>query len=221
VSVRLPRCLLFDMDGTLLDSLPGIVYSVQAAFTAAGLPERAFDLRQLIGPPIRTILSRAAETDDPALLDALERHFRASYDSEGWRQSVCFPDALEVLQAMKKSAHRLFIVTNKPRHSSAMAIEADGLTPFFERIYTRDSKEPPYISKADMLQALLADQHLSPQECVMVGDTMEDAGAAAMHKINFIFMEHGYGEISSAHPVMLRLGKLSEFLPYLAMENVR
>ncbi len=220
MSARLPRCVLFDMDGTLLDSLPGIAYSVQAAFDAAGLPERAYDLRQLIGPPIRTILSRAAETHDPALLDTLERHFRASYDSEGWRQSVCFPDALEVLQAMKKSGHRLFIVTNKPRHSSTMAIEAEGIAPFFERIYTRDSIDPPYATKADMLHALLTDQRLSPQECVMVGDTMEDAGAAAMHKINFIFMEHGYGEMTSAHPVMLRLGKFSEFLPYLAMENV-
>jgi phosphoglycolate phosphatase len=193
---------------------------MQAAFDAVGLPEHSFNLRQLIGPPIRTILSRAAETDDPALLDALERHFRASYDSEGWRQSVCFPDALEVLQAMKKSGHRLFIVTNKPRHSSTMAIAAEGIAPLFERIYTRDSIEPPYASKADMLHGLLTDQHLSPQDCVMVGDTMEDASAAAMHKIKFIFMEHGYGEISSAHPVMLRLGKFSQFLPYLAMENV-
>jgi phosphoglycolate phosphatase len=220
VSVKLPRCVLFDMDGTLLDSLRGIAYSVRAAFDAAGLAKRPFDLRQLIGPPIRTILSRAAETDDPALLDTLERHFRASYDNEGWRQSVCFPDALEVLQAMKESGHRLFIVTNKPRHSSTVAIEAEGIATLFERIYTRDSIEPPYASKADMLHALLTDQHLSPQDCVMVGDTMEDASAAAMHKINFIFMEHGYGEISSAHPVMLRLGKFSEFLPYLAMENV-
>lgn len=221
MSVKLPRCVLFDMDGTLLDSLPGIEYSVKAAFGAAGLPERPFHLRKLIGPPIRTILSRAAETDDPALLDTLERHFRASYDNEGWRQSICFPDALEVLQAMKKSGHRLFIVTNKPRHSSTMAIEAEGIACLFERIYTRDSKNPPYISKADMLQALLTDQHLSPQDCVMVGDTMEDAGAAAMHKIDFIFMEHGYGEVSSAHPVMLKLGNFSEFLPYLAMENMQ
>jgi phosphoglycolate phosphatase len=221
VSVKLPRCLLFDLDGTLLDSLPGIAYSVQAAFDAAGLHERAYNLRQLIGPPIRTILSRAAETSDPALLDTLERYFRASYDNEGWRRSVCFPDAFEVLQAMKKSGHRLFIVTNKPRHSSTMAIEAEGIAPFFEGIYTRDSTEPPYATKADMLHALLTDQHLSPQECVMVGDTIEDASAAAMHQIDFIFMEHGYGELSSAYPVLLKLGSFSEFMPYLAMENVQ
>ena len=219
MSVRLPRCLLFDMDGTLLDSLPGIEYSVKAAFDAAGLPGRTFGLRELIGPPIRVILSHAAETDDPALLDTLERHFRASYDNEGWRQSAFFPGVLEVLQTMKKSGNRLFVVTNKPRHISTMALEAEGAAFLFERIYTRDSKVPPYISKADMLHALLTDQHLSPRDCVMVGDTMDDAGAAAMHGINFIFMAHGYGEVSPAHPVMFKLGSFSEFMPFLAVEN--
>jgi phosphoglycolate phosphatase len=219
--VKLPQCVLFDMDGTLLDSLPGIAYSVKAAFGGAGLPERPFNLRQQIGPPIRTILSRAAETDDPVLLDNLEGHFRASYDSDGWRQSIWYPGALDVLQTMNNRGHRLFIVTNKPRHISTKAIEAEGLASLFERIYTRDSRQPPYASKADMLQSLLTDQHLSPQDCVMVGDTMEDASAASMHKINFIFMEHGYGEFSSTHPVLLRLGSFSEFMPYLAVENVQ
>jgi phosphoglycolate phosphatase len=219
--VKLPQYLLFDMDGTLLDSLPGIAYSIKTALDAAGLPEFTFDLRQLIGPPIRTILSRVAKTDDPALLDTLERHFRASYDSEGWRISAIYPGASDVLRAMKKSGHILFIVTNKPLHISTKAIEAMGIASLFERIYTRDSNTPPYASKADILHALLTDQHLSPQDCAMVGDTMEDANAAAMHTMNFIFMEHGYGAISSAHPVMLRLASFSEFMPYLAVENAQ
>ena len=102
-----------------------------------------------------------------------------------------------------------------------MAVEAEGAALLFERIYTRDSKEPPYVSKADMVHALLTDQHLSSQDCVMVGDTIEDASAASMNQIDFIFMEHGYGELSSAYPVLLKLGSFSEFMPYLAMENVQ
>jgi phosphoglycolate phosphatase len=219
--VKLPQCVLFDLDGTLLDSLPGIAYSVKAAFRAAGLPERSFDLRQYIGPPIRTILSRAAATDDPVLLDELERHFRASYDTDGWQQTVCFPGTLELLETMKASGHRLFVISNKPRHIAARIVEALGIASHFEQMYTRDSVEPPYASKGDMLDALLTDHQLAAADCVMVGDTMEDAGACALHKISFIFMEHGYGELSLAEPVLLKLGSFSEFMPFLAVENVQ
>jgi phosphoglycolate phosphatase len=116
--VKLPQCVLFDLDGTLLNSIPGIAYSVAAAFRAAGLPERTLDLRRLIGPPIRTILSRAAEATDDALLDELEWHFRVSYDSEGWGQTLCFPGVPELLETLKRNGHRLFIISNKPRHIS-------------------------------------------------------------------------------------------------------
>ena len=217
---RLPRCLLFDLDGTLLDSFPGIAYSVKAAFHAAGLPERNFDLDKLIGPPIRTILSRAVETEDPSLLDALEQHFRASYDSEGWLKTICYEGVHEVLQTMKQKGHLLFVVSNKPRHISVRILEAEGIAPFFEKIYTRDSKQPPYISKEDMLHQLLVEHRLDPQDCAMIGDTMEDASASTMNKIGFIFMEHGYGALPLEHPVMLRLGRFSEFLPYLAVESI-
>ncbi len=219
--VKLPQCVLFDQDGTLLDSIPGIAYSVAAAFRAAGLPEPMVDLRRLIGPPIRTILSGAARTDDPVLLDTLERGFRASYDTEGWRKTPCFPDVSGVLASMRGAGHRLFIVSNKPRQVSCKILEMQGIAGHFDQIYTRDSIAPPYASKAGMLQALLTDHGLAAKDCVMVGDTMEDAGAAALHKISFIFMEHGYGEISVAQPVLLKLGSFSEFMPYLAVENVQ
>ena len=57
----LPPCILFDLDGTLLDSLPGIAFSVREACRMVGLPEPKINLRSLLGPPIRTILSRAVD----------------------------------------------------------------------------------------------------------------------------------------------------------------
>lgn len=219
--VKLPQCVLFDLDGTLQDSIPGIEFSVRAAFAAVGLDDKDLDLRRFIGPPIRTILSRVAKTKDPALLDTLERAFRTSYDTEGWRKTPCFPGVLEMLASMKGVSRRLFVVSNKPRHVSCKILEMQGILSHFEQIYTRDSTEPPYASKAGMVKALLADHRLDPQDCVMVGDTMEDAGAAALHKISFIFMEHGYGELSFAQPVLLKLGNFSELMPYLAAENLQ
>jgi phosphoglycolate phosphatase len=213
--------VLFDLDGTLLDSIHGIAWSIKAALHAAGLPEPSADLRRSIGPPIRTILSRVAATDDPRLLDELERYFRASYDTDGWRRTTCFPGTLELLEAMKANGHRLFIISNKPGHIAAKNLEALGIASYFEQLYTRDSVTPPYASKANMLEALLADHQLAAVDCVMVGDTMEDADASALHRIGFIFMEHGYGELSLPHPVLLKLGSFSALMPYLALENVQ
>ncbi len=219
--VRLAQCVLFDQDGTLLDSIPGIEYSVRAAFAAAGLDDSGLDLRPRIGPPIRAILSKVARTDDPVLLDRLEGAFRTSYDSEGWRRTPCFPGAVEMLAAMKAAGHRLFVVTNKPREVSLKILEMQDIAGHFEQVYTRDSAEPPYATKAGMLEAILSDHRLKAEDCVMVGDTIEDASAAALHKVGFIFMEHGYGSFDEALPVLLRLRNFSEFMPYVAMENVR
>lgn len=221
MSVQLPQCLLFDLDGTLLDSLPGIAYSVTAALRAVGLPESPVDLRQMIGPPIRVILSCLAETDDPVLLDELEEHFRKSYDGDGWQKTVCFTGAQEILRMMRRKGHRLFVVSNKPRHISVKILDAAGIGSLFEKIYTRDSRRPPYLSKEEMLRGLLDEQLLAPQDCAMIGDTMEDVSASNMNKIAFILMENGYGNVPAAHSVMLRLGEFSEFLPYLTTENFK
>ena len=215
----LPQCILMDLDGTLLDSLPGIAFSVREAMHAAGLPEREVDLRALIGPPIRTILSRAVPTDDAHLLDELERHFRASYDSEGWQRTPFFAGAKEALQSMRASGRRLFVVSNKPRHISLRILEREGVLHLFEQIYTRDSAQPAYASKEAMISVLLSEHGLPPAECLMVGDTMEDVDASTANGLRMIFMEHGYGNAPHSETVILRLQSFSGFLPYLAAED--
>jgi phosphoglycolate phosphatase len=207
----LPRCVIFDLDGTLLDSLPGIEFSARAALAGAGVESAGLELRGLIGPPIRTILGRVAATEDATLLDRLESGFRMSYDSEGWRRTPCFPGAAETLRRLRQAGHRLFVASNKPGAIARRILEEHGLAPQFEEICTRDSARPPYPDKAAMLAALLSRHGLAPEECVMVGDTMEDAEAAALHGLGFIFVEYGYGELPRSCPVLLRLDNLSEF----------
>jgi phosphoglycolate phosphatase-like HAD superfamily hydrolase len=68
---ELPLCILFDLDGTLVESLAGIEDSVRKAFTSCGLTMHVSSLRDLVGPPIRTILSRAGHVLDDQKLDDL------------------------------------------------------------------------------------------------------------------------------------------------------
>ena len=214
--------VLFDLDGTLLDSLPGIAFSVQEACRTVGLPEPKVNLRSLLGPPIRTILSRAVATDDPALLDQLEQAFRTSYDTEGWCKTSCFDGAQAMLGIMKAGGHRLFVVSNKPRHISLKILEREGLLPLFERIYTRDSRSPAR-TKEEMLHEFLSEYGVSSPDCLMVGDTMEDATAAAAAGIGFAYMTHGYGELaqSPSLPIAYKLDSFSQFLQLMTQEPVR
>lgn len=221
MSHRLPRWLLFDLDGTLLDSLPGIESSVRAAFTSCRLPQLHTNLRGMIGPPIRAILSRTGEIEDPRILDCLEREFRADYDTQGWRKTVCFPHTGPVLRLMRERGYRLLVISNKPRHISLRILENEQILELFEEIVTRDSRSPAYAGKEEMIGAIQADRHISSTDCLIVGDTIEDAKAAASAGIRFAFMSHGYGTLDdiASVPVAWRLDSLSEFLPLLEICN--
>lgn len=217
----LSPCILFDLDGTIVDSLPGIEFSVREAFAACNIQSFARDLRELIGPPIRTILSRVGGVLEKSQLDALEKSFRLSYDTEGWQKAVFYPQADIVLPTLRERGHRLFVVSNKPRRVSLEILERGRILDCFEAVVTRDSRSPHYGSKEEMISALLT-QNVQPQDCVMVGDTREDAKAAFKAGIPFIFMTHGYGSRSEIPSIQIThtLDSFSQFYELMTKESV-
>lgn len=226
VQLRLPKNLLFDLDGTLLDSLPGIRHSAQKAFEACGVEMRDVDLRSLIGPPIRTILSRMALADGSGgpsdeHLDRLEAAFRASYDVEGWKMTPHYPGAAKLLRELRADGKALFVVSNKPRHISVKILEAGGTMGLFAEIVTRDSRVPPYKEKAEMIRSLVARHGLQLQDSMMIGDTMEDAESASEIGMKFCLMTHGYGDLpeDSDVPVAFRFDHFSQLMPIAAQEH--
>jgi phosphoglycolate phosphatase len=214
-------CILFDLDGTIWDSLPGIDFSLRTAFAQCGLPLKRENLREMIGPPIRTILSTAGGVEG-SRLDDLERAFRQSYDKEGWRKTVCFPDAVRVLRKAHLLKYRLFVVSNKPRQASMRGLNHEGILDLFEEVVTADSRMPPYSTKAEMVDALLKRPGIDPRVCLLVGDTIEDAKAAEAARIRFAFMTHGYGEVpqSASALITFRLDSFGQLLPLLERELI-
>lgn len=222
-SAQSARAIFFDLDGTLLDSLPGIEFSIRQAFSACELPMREIQVQQLIGPPIRRILASCAQEATEAELDLLEASFRRSYDSEGWHKTLHFPGSSDALRELHALGIRLFVVSNKPRHISVQILEREGVLPLFTRILTRDSALPHFPDKAAMLTSLLQEFQIEPQRSIMVGDTAEDAHAAHVTLIPFILMTHGYGDVQqgSVPLVSLRLGSFAELVAALKKEYVQ
>src|SRR5205823_5753754 len=189
------RAVLFDLDGTLVDSLPGIEFSVDCSLAECNGPQQHRDLRPLIGPPIRSILQQLAPDADNQQLSALEQAFRTSYDSEGWRKTVLHDGALETLTRLRMAGLGLFLVTNKPLTPTQKILDALGIAGFFTDVLCRDCKTPPFQSKQEMLQDIISAHRLSPAACIYVGDSFEDFRAASEAGLPVALVAHGYGAL--------------------------
>ena len=187
------RNVIFDFDGTVVDSVPGIQWSVEQALAACGIARPCPDLTPLIGPPIREILSAVSGTSEQDVLDRLESAFRSAYDSTGWRKTTCQPGAEDIMRVLRASGRDLWLVTNKPQHATLTILTELGMGSSFREVVCRNSRTPVFISKAEMLTNLLERRTLPRAESIMVGDTMEDCRAAAEAGIGCAVVPHGYG----------------------------
>jgi phosphoglycolate phosphatase len=201
--------IIFDLDGTLVDSLPGIEYSVDRALAQTDHPARTASLRPLIGPPIRDILRTVSGETAPDALNALESAFRLSYDSEGWKKTVLQFEARETLTWLTVTGRRIYMVTNKPQRPAQRIMEHFGLPELFARMLSPDSNAPPYSSKAAMIRKLMEQDGIHALQCLVVGDTKEDLDAATEVGMPAVLLATGYGHFER-EPGCRRLERFSE-----------
>ena len=205
-----PQAFVFDLDGTLIDSVPGIACALRAAFASVGRVLPSGRLRAAIGPPIREIALRLEPTLTELETQQIERVYRAEYDGSAWQQTRLFPGVRKTLQHLRSAGHRLSIVTNKPSHPTFQILERLELSGLFCEVLTRDSAPPCFASKSVMLADLL--RRHSFRSARMVGDTREDAEAAQANGLAFTHVTYGYGRMPEArHSVasFRELGRLS------------
>lgn len=191
------RAVLFDQDGTLVDSLAGIEFAVDHALSVLELPVRTRDLRSLIGPPIRQIFAQLVPESGEQQLAKLEAAFRVCYDSLGWRKTVLHENAALVLEELHRSGVQVFLVTNKPTLSTHRILEALGIRQLFHAVLCRDGRTPCFQSKAEMLTYVTDAYNLRPEDCLYVGDTYEDYLAGLQSSIRATVVIRG--EICDDH----------------------
>ena len=109
-----PRLILLDLDGTLIDSYPGILASCQAALRALGHePDEDLDIRRFIGPPLEEILQALLQSyGDDRVGDAVAA-YRHHYGESGYRGSVPYPGIGEALAEMKRAGLLVYLATSK------------------------------------------------------------------------------------------------------------
>ena len=189
--------IIFDLDGTLIDSAPAILLSFREAFTQSGVaPVRPVD-ESIIGPPLTETLQLLAGTRDPALISRLGEAFKASYDTAAYKATTAYADIEAVLPALVAAGFTLSIATNKRIYPTRLILEHLGWSSFFTHVYALDSFSPRLPDKAAMIARLLDDQAIPKTSAVYIGDRSEDGESADANGLPFIAVTWGYGSLSA------------------------
>lgn len=193
------RQIIFDLDGTLVDSAPSILASLDAALQAQGVAPRRALARDLIGPPLGSTLRDLAGDVDQTTLTVLIEHFKADYDGERYKRTEAFDGIGALLARLHASGTELYLATNKRMVPTRKILDLFGWTKFFTGVYALDGFIPPVLDKTAMLGALLRGRGIEAVTAAYVGDRHEDEVAARANDLRFFGVNWGYGaDVSQA-----------------------
>jgi phosphoglycolate phosphatase len=195
--------LLFDLDGTLVDSFPGISQSINKTLTAIGRdPVPAVELRQFVGKRLPVIFSTLLGADDEALIDRAVEIYRPQFDEVGILASRVFPGIPEALTTLRRAGHSLQVVTVRSIGSARLVVRHFGLDGFFEAVHGPERGQRSG-DKADLVRAALDVTGADPGDTIMIGDRADDIRAARAHGVHAVAVCWGYGtrdELRNAAP---------------------
>lgn len=207
--------IIFDLDGTLIDSAPSILDTFKKTLNYFSYESKKPLNSELIGPPLNQILQEISGEADPEKLSLLIEFFKKSYDNESYTLSIAYRGVTELLEALVLAGKRLHIATNKRLIPTQKIAEYFSWEKYFQTIYSIDKVTPVYLNKYHMLRSMLSDLGLHAKDCIYVGDRLEDGEAATLNAIPFVYVNWGYGPLTfeiDHHQVVKDPSELKEFL---------
>lgn len=187
------RLVIFDMDGTLIDSVGLIVETVTAAFTAVGeQPPDEAAIRAISGLAVQVAFEQLAPKADEAGRDALVRSYRAQYEGRaGGGREPMFAGALEALERLRQQPDTvLAVATGKGHRGAVTLLTAHGILEKFHSVETPDHNR----SKPDpqMIETAMRKAGATAAQTVMIGDTVHDMHMAKAAGVKAIGVAWGY-----------------------------
>ena len=191
------RAVLFDLDGTLVDSAPDLTFAANKMLSALGYPPvNCSQVKGWVGDGVGSLVRRALTTilgDVPAesLIEQSYVLFQRYYAESVYQDSTLYPGVHETLQTLKSSGLALACVTNKPSRFTKPVLEKSGLTGFFGAVVSGDDLS---LKKPDPAPLEFAAEQLGVPltACVLVGDSINDIRAAGAAEIPVLWATYGY-----------------------------
>ena len=209
--------ILFDLDGTLTDSSPGIINSIIYALKKYDI--NVYDmtlLRKFLGPPLHESFEKFFGFDKEKSLQAV-KYYREYFSTEGLLENEVYCDITDLLQNLKENGKTLIVATSKPQPFTDRIMEHFDLEKFFDFI-AGSNMDTTRSKKAEVIEYALSECNIIDKSSViMVGDRAEDMIVAQTVGIDSIGVEYGYGTFdelknAGATYVVKDVKSLKEFL---------
>ncbi len=218
-----PAMLLFDVDGTLVDSVPDLAWCVDRMMERLGLPTRGeARVRNWVGNGVEALVRRALtdQMDAEPEADLYARAypvFLELYAANTCQRSYLYPGVAQTLRELKQEGYRLGSVTNKAQQFTIPLLEQLGIRDCFEIVISGDTLPR---KKPDPMPLLHAAEFfgVAPERALMIGDSVSDVKAARAAGFGIVCMSYGYNhgvDIREAEPdaVIDTMSELPQLLP--------
>lgn len=210
------KYLLFDMDGTLIDSEPGIIESLLYTFDQIGIKSIPVEVtRQFLGPPLKNSFMNLLNMDEQQALEAV-KIYRQYYSDKGMYKATIYKEITELLEDLA-GKYELFVATSKPTVYAEEILRHLGIEKFFKGV-AGSNLDNSRGKKEEIIQYILNSNNITDLESVlMIGDKSHDIIGAYQCGIKALGVTYGYGtveELRQQKPIKIlnRPSEISKFL---------
>lgn len=213
------KAILFDLDGTIINSEEGITKCVQYALRNFGIEEPDLSkLRCFIGPPLEPMFMEKYGFDKEKAWQGVVK-YRERFDVYGILECEIYEGVADAIRYLKNAGYVLAIASSKPESACKIIIENLGLTKYFDMI-VGSSLDGSISSKEEVLEELgrrMADRNISKKEMCLIGDTKFDAIGATAFGIPCIGVSYGFGtrESLEENGAVVVFDKIEEVVKYI------
>ncbi|WP_420549747.1 phosphoglycolate phosphatase [Curvivirga sp.] len=201
---------IFDLDGTLIDSVPDIHHNINILLQEEGLPSLTLNqTTSFVGNGSKKLVERAFDhfnkkPDSDSELEMLSERFVAHYMDNLTTNTKIYPYVIEVLDYLSLKGHVLSLCTNKPLKPTLAILDELNLAQFFQIVTGGDSYDQRKPSPLPLLKTI-EQTNISLENCIMVGDSIYDIEAGQAANIQTILLTYGYthGDLDKIHPTYI------------------
>lgn len=185
--------ILFDLDGTLTESGPGIINSAVHALRHFDIQEPdTARLRRFVGPPLEVSFREYYNFDDAQTARAIAV-YREYFSEKGLFENAVYPGIPQLLEALQAAGKRLYVATSKPLPFARRILAHFGLDGWFAGVYGT-GMDGDGVTKGDVIAQTLRENGIRPHTAVMVGDREHDVLGAAQNGLPAVGVLYGYGD---------------------------